>query len=290
VDAQSLVNGLLLGGVYACVGLGFSLVWGVTNVINLAHGAMITLGAYVTFWAYRGLHLDPFLSLPLAMAAMGCLGYAIQRYLVNFVVRSGVFMTLILTFGVQLVLVDSALFLFSADYRAVTPSYGGTGLDLGSVVIPYVRVAIFVIGLLLTGLLHLFMTRTRTGNAIRATALNKDAAQLVGVDIGRIYAITFAIGAALAGAAGSLLSTLFTITPVMGQPLLGKAFVIACLGGLGTMWGSLIGGLILGLAETAGAATIGPAYQQAISFGLLVLILVVRPEGIVGKKFFAEVK
>lgn len=290
MDAQSLLNGLLLGGVYACVGLGFSLVWGVTNVINLAHGALIMLGAYVTFWSYRGLGLDPFLSLPLAMLAMGLLGYAIQRYLVNLVVKSGVFMTLILTFGLQLILIDSALFLFSGDYRAVTPSYGGAGFELGGVVVPYVRLAIFLISLLLTYALHLFMTRTRTGNAIRATALNKDAAQLVGVDIGRIYAVTFALGAALAGAAGSLLSTLYTITPVMGQPLLGKAFVIACLGGLGTMWGSLVGGLILGIAETAGAATIGPAYQQALSFGLLVLILAVRPEGIVGKKFFAEVK
>jgi branched-chain amino acid transport system permease protein len=290
MDLQSVVNGLLLGGVYACVGLGFSLVWGVTNVINLAHGAMIMLGAYVTFWAYQGLGLDPFLSVPLAMLAMGLLGYAIQRYLVNLVVRTGVFMTLILTFGIQLVLIDSALFLFSGDYRAVTPSYGGAGLDLGPVVVPYVRVGIFAIGLGLTCVLHLFMTRTRTGNAIRATALNRDAAQLVGVDIGRIYAVTFAIGAALAGAAGALLSTLYTITPVMGQPLLGKAFVIACLGGLGTMWGSLIGGLILGLAETVGAATIGPAYQQALSFGLLVVILVMRPEGIVGQKFFAEVK
>lgn len=290
MDVQSLVNGILLGGVYACVGLGFSLVWGVTNVINLAHGVMITLGAYVTFLAYHQFRLDPFLSLPLAMLAMAGLGWVVQRYLVNFVVKSGVFMTLILTFGLQLVLIDSALFLFSADYRAVTPSYGGTGFEVGTVVVPYTRLAIFGISLGLTYLLHLFMTRTRTGSAIRATALNKDAAQLVGVDIGRIYAVTFALGAALAGAAGSLLSTLYTITPVMGQPLLGKSFVIACLGGLGTMWGSLIGGLILGLAETVGAATIGPAYQQAISFGLLVLILAVRPEGIVGKKFFAEVK
>lgn len=290
MDPQAVLNGVLLGGVYACVGLGFSLVWGVTNVINLAHGAMITLGAYVTFWAYRGAGLDPFLSLPLAMLALALLGYAIQRYLVNLVVRSGVFMTLILTFGLQLILIDAALFAFTGDYRAVTPSYGGAGLDLGVVVVPYVRVAIFAISLLLTVLLHLFVSRTRTGRAIRATALNRDAAQLVGVDIGRIYAVTFALGAALAGAAGSLLSTLYTITPVMGQPLLGKAFVIACLGGLGTMWGSLVGGLILGLAETAGAATIGPAYQQAISFGLLVLILAVRPEGILGRKFFAEVK
>ncbi|MGH7267182.1 MAG: branched-chain amino acid ABC transporter permease [Candidatus Rokuibacteriota bacterium] len=290
MDPQSLVNGVLLGGVYGCVGIGFSLVWGVTNVINLTHGALIMLGAYVTFWTFRGAGVDPFLTVPLAMAATGALGWLMQRYLLNFVVRSGVFMTLILTFGLQLVLIDAALFAFTGDYRSVTPSYGGTGFEVGPVVVPWVRLGIFGVSLLLTGCLHLFMTRTWTGNAIRATALNRDAALLVGVDIGRIYATTFAIGAALAGAAGALLSTLYTITPVMGQPLLGKAFVIACLGGLGTMWGALIGGIVLGLAETAGAAVIGPSYQQAISFGLLVLILAIRPEGIAGKRFFAEIK
>jgi branched-chain amino acid transport system permease protein len=290
VDLQSVVNGLLLGGVYGCVGLGFSLVWGVTNVINLAHGALIMLGAYVAFWAFREVHLDPFLAVPIAVVVIGAFGYLIQRYVVNWVVRSGVFMTLILTFGLQLMLIDGALFAFTADYRAVTPGYSGAGVEIGPVVVPYVRLAIFAVSLALTGVLHLFMTRTRTGNAIRATALNRDAAQLVGVDIGQIYAITFAVGAGLAGAAGALLSMLYAITPTMGQPMLGKAFVVACLGGLGTMWGSLIGGLILGLAETVGAGVVGASFQQALSFGLLVLILVVRPEGIAGKKFFAEVK
>lgn len=287
---QSLINGLLLGGVYACVGIGFSLVWGVANVINLTHGTMIMWGAYITFWAYRLAGVDPFLAIPLAMAATAAGGYAIQRCLVNYVVKTGVFMTLILTFGIQLVLIDAALFAFTGDYRSVTPSYAGAGLDLGGLVVPYIRIGIFAVGLLLTGLLHLFMTYTRTGNAIRATALNKEAAQLVGVNIGHIYAVTFAVGSALAGAAGAMMSTLFAVTPIMGNPMLGKSFVIACLGGLGTMWGSLVGGLVLGLAETAGAGLIGPSFQQAISFGLLVLILAIRPEGIVGKKFFAEVK
>ena len=290
MNVQSLINGVLLGGVYACVGIGFSLVWGVANVINLTHGCMIMLGAYVAFWAFRLGGIDPFLSLPLAMGVTAALGYVIQRYLVNYVVKTGVFMTLILTFGLQLVLIDSALFAFTGDYRSVTPSYAGAGLEVGGVVVPYIRIAIFAVGLLLTWLLHLFMTHTRTGNAIRATALNKEAAQLVGVNIGQIYAITMAVGAALAGAAGAMLSTLFAVTPVMGNPMLGKSFVIACLGGLGNMWGSLVGGLVLGIAETAGAGLIGPAFQQAISFGLLVLILAIRPEGIVGKKFFAEVK
>ena len=290
MNLQSLINGLLLGGVYACVGIGFSLVWGVANVINLTHGALIMLGAYVTFWAFRLGGIDPFLAIPLAMASTAVIGYAIQRFLVNYVVKIGVFMTLILTFGLQLVLIDSALFAFTGDYRSVTPSYAGAGFDLGGAVIPYIRIGIFAVGLLLTWLLHLFMTYTKTGNAIRATALNKEAAQLVGVNIGHIYAVTFALGAALAGAAGAMLSTLYAVTPVMGNPMLGKAFVIACLGGLGNMWGSLVGGLVLGLAETAGAGLIGPSFQQAISFGLLVLILAIRPEGIVGKKFFAEVK
>ena len=290
MNLQSLINGLLLGGVYACVGIGFSLVWGVANVINLTHGALIMWAAYVTFWAYRLGGMDPFLSIPLAMAATAALGYVIQRYLVNYVVKIGVFMTLILTFGLQLVLIDSALFAFTGDYRSVTPSYAGAGFEVGGAIIPYIRIAIFGVGLLLTWLLHLFMTHTKTGNAIRATALNKEAAQLVGVNIGQIYAITFALGAALAGAAGAMLSTLFAVTPVMGNPMLGKSFVIACLGGLGNMWGSLVGGLVLGIAETVGAGLIGPAYQQAISFSLLVLILAIRPEGIVGKRFFAEVK
>jgi branched-chain amino acid transport system permease protein len=290
VDPQVLVNGLLLGGIYAAVGLGFSLTWGVLNIINIAHGAMVMLGAYVTFFLFSTLGVDPFLSIPVSMALLFSLGYVLQRFLINRVIPHGVFMTLVLTFGISLFLIDMALFAFSGDYRSVTPTYAGVGLNLGGVTLPYQRLGVLAVSLFLVFALHLFLGRSKLGRAIRATALNRQSAQLVGVDVFQIYAITFGIGAALAGAAGSLLSTTITITPVMGNTFIGKAFVVATLGGLGTVQGALIGGLLLGLAESLGASLVGPSYQQAIGYAILVAVLVLRPEGIMGKQFFAEVK
>jgi branched-chain amino acid transport system permease protein len=290
VNPQVIANGLLLGAIYAAVGVGFSLTWGVLNIINIAHGATVMLGAYVTWWLFATIGLDPFLSLPLSMAATFGLGYVLQRYLINRVIPYGVFMTLVLTFGISLFLIDLALLAFSGDYRSVTPWYAGAGIDLGGVIVPYQRLGVFVISLLLVAGLNALLTYTKLGRAIRATALNRQAAQLTGVDIYRIYAITFGIGAAMAGAAGSLLSTTTTITPVMGNTFIGKSFVIATLGGLGTVQGALVGGLVLGLAESLGSALIGPSYQAAIGYAILVIVLVFRPEGIMGRQFFAEVK
>lgn len=290
MSPQVLVNGLLLGGIYAAVGVGFSLTWGVLNIINIAHGAMVMLGAYITFLLFSSFGVDPFLSIPASMLVLFLLGYALQRVLINRVIPHGVFMTLVLTFGLSLFLIDLALLLFSSDYRSVTPSYAGSGLSVGGVIVPYQRLGAFLISILIVALLNVYLGRSKTGRAIRATALNRQAAQLVGVDIARIYAVTFGIGAALAGAAGSLLAVTITITPFMGNVFIGKAFVIATLGGLGTVQGALIGGLVLGLAESLGAALIGPSYQQAIGFGILLLVLILRPEGIMGKQFFAEVK
>jgi branched-chain amino acid transport system permease protein len=290
MSPQVIVNGLLLGGLYAAVGVGFSLVWGVMNVINITHGSFLMLGAYVSYWLFRLYHVDPFLSLPAVMLLMFGLGYLLQRYIVNAVVKTGVFMTLIITYGMNLFFVNLALLLWKGDYRSVTPEYAGTGLQIGGLIIPYIRLVAAILAVVLTFLLQLFLSRTRVGNAILATALNKNAAQLVGIPIGRIYAITYGIGAALAGAAGALMSAIYVITPFMGEPFIGKAFVVACLGGLGTATGAILGGVVLGLAETIGGAIVGPSYQEAISFIVLVLILIVRPEGIIGRRFFAEVK
>lgn len=290
MSAQVIVNGLLLGAIYAAVGVGFSLTWGVLNIINIAHGATVMLGAYVTWWLFTSFGLDPFLSLPISMAATFVLGYVLQRYLINRVIPHGVFMTLVLTFGISLLLIDLALIAFTGDYRSVTPWYAGAGFNLGGVIVPYQRLGVFVTSLLLVAGLNALLNSTKLGRAIRATALNRQAAQLTGVDIYRIYAITFGIGAAMAGAAGSLLSATQTITPVMGNTFIGKSFVIATLGGLGTVQGALVGGLVLGLVESLGSALIGPSYQQAIGYAILVLVLVFRPEGIMGRQFFAEVK
>jgi branched-chain amino acid transport system permease protein len=290
VNPQVIANGLLLGAIYAAVGVGFSLTWGVLNIINIAHGAMVMLGAYITWWLFSSFGVDPFLSIPLSMAVLFVLGYGLQRFIINRVIPYGVFMTLVLTFGISLILIDLALIRFTGDYRSVTPWYAGAGFDLAGVILPYQRLAVFAVSLLLVAGLNAILGSTRLGRAIRATALNRQAAQLNGVNIFHIYAITFGIGAAMAGAAGSLLSATQTITPVMGNTYIGKSFVIATLGGLGTVQGALVGGLVLGLAESIGSAVIGPSYQAAIGYGILVLVLVFRPEGIMGRQFFAEVK
>ncbi len=290
MSPQVIANGLLLGAIYAAVGVGFSLTWGVLNIINIAHGAMVMLGAYVTWFLFASFGVDPFLSIPLSMAVLFVLGYLLQRFIINRVIPYGVFMTLVLTFGISLILIDLALLQFKGDYRSVTPWYAGSGVDLGGVLLPYQRLAVFAVSLLLVAGLNAVLSYTRLGRAIRATALNRQAAQLNGVNILHIYAITFGIGAAMAGAAGSLLkkSPRDDIPPP--HPYIGKSFVIATLGGLGTVQGALVGGLLLGLAESIGSAVVGPSYQAAIGYAILVLVLVFRPEGIMGRQFFAEVK
>jgi branched-chain amino acid transport system permease protein len=254
------------------------------DVINIMHGSMIMVGAFVAFVLFRAIGLDPFLSIPIAAFVLFFIGYYAQRYLVNFVVRAGVFISLIMTFGLDMVLVNLLLLIFTGDYRSVTTSYSGANFEVGSIVIPYVRVAIFAISILLTVALYLYTTRTKIGNAIRATSLNRDAARICGVNVPKIYSITMGISAALAGACGCMYATIQTFTPFDGGYLIGKAFVICVLGGLGTVMGAIVGGILLGVAETVGATAYDPRAQEIVGFIILVLVLIVRPKGIIGTK------
>lgn len=282
----SIINGLLLGGMYAAVGVGFSLVWGVMNTVNLSHGAMIMLGAYTTYWMSQYIGVNPLWFVPVAMLVTLFIGYLLQKYVINLTMKSGTNMTLILSHGFNLFLVNAAYILWKGDYRSIQSPFSGQGLNLFGITVPYSRLIVFVIAIIVAILLQLFLSRTKTGTAIRATAQNKDAAQLVGVNISRIYSITFAIGCGLAGVAGALMSTNFVVTPTFGDPFIGRAFAVAVLGGLGTVSGAVLGGLVLGLAETLGALAFGPSFQNAIAFAILVLVLVIRPQGLMGKKFF----
>lgn len=281
---QNLVNGVLMGGLYGLVGVGFSLVWGVMGLINLAHGALVMVGAYVAYWLFTRANVDPFLTIVPAMLVLYLLGYGLQRWVINPVVQSGLLFILMLTFGVDLIIQNLGLWWWTADYRSVTTSYSGAGLSLGPVAIPYIRLAVCGLALLLASALHLFLTRTRLGRAIQATAQHSEAARLTGVPIERIYTLTFAIGAALAGAAGAMVSTLQAISPTVGTAFLAKAFVITVLGGLGNIAGAFGGGVVLGLAESLGAAVIGPGYQEATGFALLVVILILRPRGLFARR------
>jgi branched-chain amino acid transport system permease protein len=283
---QAVINGLLFGAVYATIGIGFSLVWGVMNIINIAHGSFIMVGAYLSYTLYAVAGIDPFLSIPLVMAALFVIAYVIQKFSLNRVVRGSVFITLTFTFGLQILIANVCLLIWSADYRSVKLPYSSAGFQIGEVVIPLVRLGIFAVALILTGLFYLFMRRTKTGIAINATALNFEGAKTVGIDVYNIYAITFGVSAALAGAAGCLISPIMSVNPFVGGPLVAKAFVIAILGGLGSTIGALVGGMVLGLVETEGTVFIPSSYQELLGFSVLVLVLVFRPQGLLGKRFY----
>ncbi len=283
LSIQVLINGVLVGGVYGIMALGMSLIWGVMKIINVAHGALIMLGAYFGFWTFTLLGWDPFLALPAAIVVFFALGYLIQRFLLNLIVQAQLFLTLLITFGLGVVMENVARLCWSSDLRQVTPSYQGAHIDVAGLTIPHVRLGVFATAVLLSVVFLLIIDRTRLGRAIRATAQDLRAARLSGVPVAHIYAVTFGLGAALAGAAGVLWGTLFPITPTMGGPLTLKAFAVNVLGGLGTMMGPLVGGVVLGVIEAYTSTYLGPTYANVFSFGLLVLVLSLRPTGILGK-------
>jgi len=282
---QLVIIGLLAGGIYAVVGVGFGLVWGVLNIVNLAHGALVIVGAYLTWQLFTSFGLDPFLTLPLDAVALFALGYLLQRSLINRIVRAPLLFTFLLTFGVNLIAVNILLLIFKSDFRSVTPSYSGQGMELGSVVIPYVPLASLGVSLLVAAALAFVLNRTRAGLAILAVAADRDAAQLVGIDLRHTYAVTFGLGAACAGVAGGLIAMIQAITPTAGEPYTLQAFVVVILGGLGRVSATVVGGLAFGLIE-AFAQSIpgsGSVFANAIAFGLMVLVLVTRPQGLLGR-------
>jgi branched-chain amino acid transport system permease protein len=282
--AQIAVNAILLSGILALVALGFSLVWGIMNIVNLSHGAFIVMGAYLTFWMHHLWHLDPFLSVPVSMVVLFCVGYVIQRVLINQVIRAPLLATFLLTFGLEILIVNLLNFFFKADTRSVMTPYSGTGLTLGPVRVPYIRLGALGVSIVLVLLLGAFLTKTRLGRAIRGTGMDIDAARLTGVKAPTIYALTFGIGAALAGAAGSLLSAVVPFDPNLGGHYTERAFIICVIGGLGNVVNVLIGAAVYSIVEVFVGSRL-PALSQAVTFGMLVLLLVARPQGIAGKSF-----
>jgi branched-chain amino acid transport system permease protein len=284
--AQIIINALVLGCLYACIAIGFSLVWGVLNVINLIHGSMIVLGAYLAWGLYQSLAISPWYVLPIAAPLFFVFGYLLQRLLLNRVIAAPVLVTLTLTFGLDLILNNAMIYFFKADYRKLTLKPPMGSVSLFGVVVPVDRLIATVLALALTGLLYLLLRRSRVGRAIVAVRLDRDAAVLMGVDVKSIYAIAFGIGAALAGMAGVLMALIFPISALTSTSYLDKAFVVCVLGGLGSVSGSLAGGLLLALAEGIGSATIGPAYATTLSFAMLIVFLLLRPQGLLGRKGF----
>lgn len=281
---QIAANGLVLGGLYACIAVGFSLVWGVLNVINIMHGSFIVLGSYVAYFGYVHFGIDPFVSIVIAGAVLYSLGYVLQAGIINRVISAPVLITLTLTFGLDLILNNAMLVAFTADYQAINLAHPLGTLQIGPVFLPGDRVAAMVLALLLTVLLYRLLRDSRIGRAIVAVRMDREAAALMGVDVWRINAVTFAIGAFMAGAAGALLSIIFPISPLNGPLFLNKAFVVCVLGGLGSVPGAMVGGLTLGVIESFTSYWFGPERSVTFSFALLLVLLFVRPSGLMGRR------
>jgi branched-chain amino acid transport system permease protein len=280
---QVLVNGVLLGGFYAIMALGLALVWGVLNIVNLAHGAFIMLGAYLSWYLYQYAGVDPFLGLPLTAVIMFAVGYGIQRGLLNLIVRAPMFNTLLITFGIEVVLTYLAQLVFSADFRTINPPYAGDNITIGPIVVPDVRLFAFGAAIVLTLAMWVFLLRTKLGRAIRATAQNLVAARLYGVEPRHLYAMTFGIGIALAGAAGGLYGVISQVNPYIGASLTAKSFAISIIGGLENPLGVIVGGLALGIIESLALLYVGATFGDVATFGVLVLVLIVRPTGLLGR-------
>jgi len=285
---QATLYGLLQGGLLALVAVGFSMVWGVMNVINVAQGAFVVLGAYIAFALNSTLGLDPLLGMFVAAAVLFLFGYAVQRGLINLVINAPIYLTLLLTFGLDLMLVQGMNIAFTADFRSIPTSWAGKSLALGDIRIPLGRLIAFGVAVAVTLLLVAMVTRTRTGLSIMATGMDRGAARLMGIRARHVYALTFGLAAALAGLAGAMVGTVCTFNPAAAAGYTLLSFVIAVLGGLGNMYGALVGGLVIGLVEAWAGQYLPGTWVNAFAFLVLILVLLFRPSGLVGRPFYAS--
>ena len=279
---QSVVSGILTGSLYAMIAVGLTIVFGVMRIINMAHADMVMLGMFGAFWSHELGKIDPFLSLLIWMPAMFAFGMFVQRFLLKKIIPSGELNTLLYTAGLSLLIANLALFFWTGDYRNINLDYGVRPLRPFGISIAVPLAIAFVLAIVITYVLYLFLSRSDTGRAIRATAQNPVSAALMGVNVQRIDMITFGLGTGLAGAAGVLLAPSLYLYPTVGEILIVKCFVIVVLGGLGSIPGAIAGGVLLGLVESLGAVYVSVAYKDTIGFVLFLLVLLFRPAGLFG--------
>lgn len=282
-----MLYGLLQGGLLALVAVGFSLVWGVMNIVNLAHGSFVILGAYIAWELSIHFGIDPFLGMFVSAIVLFAVGYLFQRFLINLVVNAPIFITLLLTFGIDLILVQGMNITFSANFRSIKTSYASDAVRLGGVQLPLGRILAFGVTIVVTLVLVAVVTRTRTGLSIMATGMDRGAARLMGIRARHVYALTFGLACAMAGMAGAMVGMVGTFHPADAAGFTLFSFVIAVLGGLGNMYGALFGGLLLGLVEALGGQYLPGSWVNALAFLVLVLVLVFRPTGLVGRAFYS---
>ncbi len=285
---QSIVFGILVGALYGLAAVGLSLVFGVTKFLNVAHGELLMLGGYATFWLFQLLKFDPFLSLPLSILFLLVIGVVLYQLvfvrMVKLPEEAKIKNTMLVGFGLSLILQNVALRLWTADDRGVTTAYARIAYTVLGTRFPLIRVASLVISLVALLALHQFLKRTYAGKAIRATVEDWEAASLMGINVHQIYLLSFIIGAALAGVAGSLVSVGYSIAPSMGLEWTLKSLIVMVLGGLGSFVGTFVGGIVLGLTESIAGLAISGSYREVVGLALFILVLIFRPQGLFGAK------
>ncbi|OPY89074.1 MAG: High-affinity branched-chain amino acid transport system permease protein LivH [Smithella sp. PtaU1.Bin162] len=283
---QSLANGILIAGLYAAVTLGLTLVLGVMGIVNFAHGELIMLGAYSSFWLFTLLGIDPLLSLALSGVLLFFIGTGIYRFTIWPIMKDPPLNQLLLTLGLSIFFQNLAMILWKTDSRTIITSYSGMSLDLGIIHFGLTRMITFLISVVLTVLLVVFLSKTKPGRAMQAVSENNTASWLIGINVEKTYLLAFGVAAALAGAAGALVSTVMYTFPMVGFKLSLKAFCILVIGGLGNIPGTLFGSLILGITESFVGTYIpeGSGWAEGISFVLLIVILIIKPTGLAGTR------
>jgi branched-chain amino acid transport system permease protein len=285
---QNLVFGILVGALYGLVALGLSLIFGVTKFLNVAHGELLMFGGYASFWAFSLLGLDPFLTIPITIIFLLLIGALLYKLVFSRTVKltdeSKIKNSLLVAFGLSVILQNLALRFWTADERGITTSYYGDAFTVLGARFPIIRLSSLVVSVVFLIALQLFLGKTYTGKAIRATVQNWEAASLMGIDIHKVYILSFAIGAALAGVAGTLVAVNYSIQPAMGLGWTMKALIVMVLGGLGSIPGTFVGGIILGGTESTTSFFISSNYREVAGLILFLLVLIFRPQGLFGAK------
>ena len=281
---QLIIQGILLGGIYGLIAMGLSLIFGVMGVINFAHGQFMVIAMYVSYWIFVLLGIDPYLSLVIVAAIIFLLGYVIQSNLVNRILDYPEAIQVLPLVSLGLILENAALLFWGPDPRSPQTALGLETLWIGEVMIDVSRLIAFVVAFIITALIFIFLKKTNIGKSIRAASDNRMGAILVGIDVDRIYNFSFGLGAATTAAAGVLLLPIMPLSPHIGHDFTLTAFIVVILGGMGNLIGALVGGLILGVAESASTLFLPATLKHAVSFGILIIIMLFRPQGLFGGK------
>lgn len=279
---QLIVNGLLLGGIYALISIGLTLIFGVVRVINFAHGEFLMLSMYITYFCHVLFGFNPYWSLLISVPLMFLAGMAIDQLIIRPLRNAPSYMQVFATVGLSIVILNLALFLFTGDYQSINLPFAKTSLQWGGISVNYAKLVIFVAAILVSAGLFLLLKYTDMGRQIRAIAQDRMAAQLMGINLNRLYMLTFGIGTALVAVAGALILPIYYVFPSVGVYFVLTAFVVVVLGGMGNMVGALLGGFIIGITDALSGYYIDPSLKEVVYFVIFLIVLLIRPSGLMG--------